>query len=360
MKAAVLRSYGEKLQTEDVTLGTLGEYGVRVRVVAAGVCHSDLHAAIGDVPIPVPTVLGHEGAGVVEAIGPRVTEVAVGDHVVGCMSAFCGTCDFCLRGLPHLCDRSGLADRLATQGSAITQGDAELYPFCDLGCFAEAMLVHERMLVRVPEEMPLERAALLGCAVTTGLGAVLNTAGVRAGDTVAVVGCGGVGLSAIQGAALAGAERVVAIDRTASKEPLARRMGATDFVDASAVDPVAAVLELTGGGVDHAIESAGSKVTIEAAFKMLRPKGTATVCGLIPFGQNLEIEGFQLLMEKRLQGSMMGSNRFRIDIPRYARQYLAGRLDLDSLVTSTIGLDDINDAFERMRTGEGARQVVVL
>jgi S-(hydroxymethyl)glutathione dehydrogenase/alcohol dehydrogenase len=208
--------------------------------------------------------------------------------------------------------------------------------------------------------MPFDRAALLGCAVTTGLGAVLNTARVEPGQTVAVVGCGGVGLSAIQAAAMAGAQRVIAVDRSPAKEALARTLGATDFILATESDVSAAVLELTSGGVDHAIESAGSKGTMESAFKMLRPRGTATVCGLVPFGQNLEIEAFQLLAEKRLQGSMMGSNRFRIDIPRYADLYLAGRLDLDSLITSTIGIDDIQRAFESMKTGDAARQVVVL
>jgi S-(hydroxymethyl)glutathione dehydrogenase/alcohol dehydrogenase len=222
------------------------------------------------------------------------------------------------------------------------------------------MVVHERALVRVPKEMPLDRAALLGCAVTTGLGAVFNTARVEIGQTVAVIGCGGVGLSAIQAAAMAGAHRIIAVDRSPAKEALARTFGATDFVLATVGDAAGAVLELTAGGVDHAIESAGSKATMEAAFRMLRTRGTATVCGLVGFGVNLEIEAFQLLGEKRLQGSMMGSNRFRIDVPRYVDLYLAGRLDLDSLVSTTIGIDDINSAFESMRTGDAARQVVVL
>jgi S-(hydroxymethyl)glutathione dehydrogenase/alcohol dehydrogenase len=360
MKASVLAGYGEPVTIEDVTVGELGDYGVRVRVVAAGVCHSDLHAALGDVPIPVPSVLGHEGAGIVEGIGSSVSEVAVGDHVVGCMSVFCGACEFCLRGMPHLCDRSGLANKHAVNGPALLLGDTGIWPFCDLGCFAEEMVVHERALVRVRDEMPLDRAALLGCAVTTGLGAVLNTARVEPGQTVAVVGCGGVGLSAIQAASMAGAHRIIAVDRSPAKETLARRFGATDFVLASDGDTAAAVLELTGGGVDQAIESAGSKATMEAAFGMLRSRGTATVCGLVGLGVNLEIEAFQLLGEKRLQGSMMGSNRFRIDIPRYVDLYLAGRLDLDSLVTTTIGLDDVNSAFESMKTGDAARQVVVL
>jgi S-(hydroxymethyl)glutathione dehydrogenase/alcohol dehydrogenase len=360
MKAAVLRAYGEPLVTEEVGLGPLGEFSARVRVVASGVCHSDLHAAIGDVPFPLPTVLGHEGAGIVEAVGERVTEVAVGDHVVGCMSLFCGTCSYCLSGKPYLCARTGVVARDGGSGPALCQGEEAVTAFCDLGCFAEEMVVHERALVKIPSEMPLERAALLGCAVTTGLGAVFNTARVRAGDLVAIVGCGGVGLAAIQAAAIAGADRIIAVDRVATKADLARRMGATDFVDATSSDAAASVIELTSGGVDHAIEAAGSKATMEAAFRMLRPGGTATVCGLLGYGKKIEIDALDLLFEKRLQGSQMGSNRFRLDIPRYANQYLSGRLDLDSLVSRTIGLDDINDAFAEMATGQLARQVVVL
>lgn len=359
MKAAVLRAYGDALTIEDVDVGNLADTWVRVRVVASGVCHSDLHAAIGDVPFPLPTVLGHEGAGVVEAVGDRVTEVAVGDHVVGCMSLFCGTCPYCLTGKPYLCNRTGVVAR-GTGPEPILHRDGEvLTPFCDLGTFAETMNVHERALVKVPPEMPLDRAALLGCAVTTGLGAVFNTAQVRPGDAVAVVGCGGVGLAAIQAAEIAGADRVIAIDRAASKAALAERMGATDFVDASSADPAEAVLELTGGGVDHAVEAAGTKATMESAFKMLRPGGTATICGLLGFGHTIEIDALDLLFEKRIQGSQMGSNRFRLDIPRYANQYLAGRLDLDAMVSRTIGLDELNDAFSSMRSGELARQVVV-
>jgi S-(hydroxymethyl)glutathione dehydrogenase/alcohol dehydrogenase len=358
MKAAVLRAYGAPLTTQEVTTGSLSDRAVRVRTVASGVCHSDLHTADGDVPFLLPTILGHEGAGVVEEIGADVTEVAVGDHVVGCMSLFCGACSYCLLGQPHLCTREGALARFAAD-PGLRIGAEAVTPFCELGSFAEEMVVHERALAKVPSEMPLERAALLGCAVTTGLGAVFNTAQVRPGETVAVVGCGGVGLSAIQAAAISGAERVIAIDRVASKEDLARKLGASDFVDAETDDAVAQVLELTSGGVHHAIEAAGSKATIEAAFKMLRPGGTATVCGLIGFGKTIELDALDLLFEKKVQGSQMGSNRFRIDIPRYANQYLAGRLELDAMVSDTIGLDGINDAFAAMKAGEGARRVVV-
>jgi S-(hydroxymethyl)glutathione dehydrogenase / alcohol dehydrogenase len=360
MKAALLRAYGEPLATEDVSLGPLGDFDVRVQVVATGVCHSDLHVARGEVPLPVPTVLGHEGSGVVTAVGDRVSEVSVGDHVVGCMSMFCGICAYCLSGRPYLCTRAELLARDPRLGPALHQEDEVITAFCDLGSFAEEMIVHQRALVKIPPEMPLERAALLGCAVTTGLGAVFNTAGVHPGDTVAVVGCGGVGLAAIQAAAIAGADRVIAVDQVAAKSQLARSLGATDFVEANGRDVGAEVLELTAGGVDHAIEAAGTKLTIEAAYKMIRAGGTATVCGFLGFGQRIEIDPLDLLFEKRLQGSQMGSNRFRLDIPRYARMYLSGRLDLDSLVSRTIGLDDINDAFAAMTTGQLARHVVVL
>ena len=360
MKASVLRASGEPLGVEEVSLGRLGDFEVRVRVVACGVCHSDLHAANGDVPIAVPTILGHEGAGIVEAVGGRVSDVAVGDHVVGCMSLFCGTCSYCLTGKPYLCSRKGQLVRDAALGPALYRDGETFTPFCRLGSFAEQMIVHERALVTIPEDMPLERAALLGCGVTTGLGAVFNTARVRPGDTVVVVGLGGVGLAAVQAAAISGADRVIAVDRVASKAELAKRMGATDFVDASSSDAEAEIIALTGGGVDHAIEAVGTKATIEAGFRMLRPGGTATVCGVIGFGHMIEIEALQLLFEKRIQGSQMGSNRFRLDIPRYANLYLSGRLDLDSLVSSTIRLDEINEAFAAMSTGGLARQVVVL
>jgi S-(hydroxymethyl)glutathione dehydrogenase / alcohol dehydrogenase len=360
MRAALLRSYGEPLSTEDVTLGPLGDFEVRVRVAATGVCHSDLHVARGEVPLPVPTILGHEGSGVVEAVGDQVSDVSVGDHVVGCMSVFCGTCAYCLTGRPYLCTRTELIGRDPRLGPALHRHDEAITAFCDLGSFAEEMIVPQRALAKIPAEMPLDRAALLGCAVTTGLGAVFNTAKVHAGDTVAVVGCGGVGLAAIQAAAIAGAHRVIAVDQVAAKRELAEHLGATDFVAATGGEEAAVVLELSGGGVDHAIEAAGTKQTIEAAYRMLRAGGTATVCGFLGFGQTIEIDPLDLLFEKRLQGSQMGSNRFRLDIPRYAKMYLTGRLDLDSLVSRTIGLDDINDAFAAMGTGQLARQVVVL
>ena len=225
--------------------------------------------------------------------------------------------------------------------------------------FAEQLLVHEHGLVKITKDIPLDRAALIGCGVTTGVGAVFNTAKVKAGETVAVIGCGGIDLNCIQGAVIAGASRVIAVDMLANKLKLAELFGATDLVDASAGDPVAQVQELTGGGVHHAFEAIGMKVTAEQAFAMLRAGGTATVIGMIPVGTNVELPAEQLMSEKALQGSRMGSNRFRIDMPVLVNLYLQGRLKLDELVSARISLEEVNDAFETLKAGEVARQVIV-
>jgi S-(hydroxymethyl)glutathione dehydrogenase/alcohol dehydrogenase len=219
-------------------------------------------------------------------------------------------------------------------------------------------LVHEKAVVKVSPEVPLDRAALLGCAVTTGVGAVQNTAKVGPGDTVAIVGCGGIGLNAIQGARIAGAERVIAVDMRKDKLELAQVFGATDTVDASEVDVVGEILEMTGGGVDHSIEAVGLKQTAEQCFNMLAAGGTATVIGMIPIGVSIELQGVALLAERKIQGSVMGSNRFRIDMPMYVNLYLQGRLKLDELVSRTLTLDEINDGFAALRTGEVARSVI--
>ncbi len=358
-RAAILESAPGELVIDDISVGNVGPREVRVRTVAAGLCHSDLHFIQGLYPYPLPAVLGHESAGVVEEIGDEVRDVAVGDHVVSCVSGFCGACRYCLNGRPYLCTKVGL-NRAPGSAPRLSRGDEPLAPFFDLASFSEELLVHEHYLAKIRPDMPLEKAALLGCGVTTGLGAVLNTAAVRPGETVAVLGCGGIGLNAIQGAALAGAGRVIAVDRLAAKLAMAEAFGATDVVDASAGDPVAAVFELTAGeGVDHAIEAIGLKVTAEQAFAMVGRGGTATVIGMVPVGQALEIDATQLLGGKRLQGSNMGSNRFRIDIPRYVDWYLAGRLELDALVSATMSLEQINDGFAALAGGELARQLVL-
>ena len=358
MQAAVLESAPGELVVDEVQVGAIGPHEVLVRTVAAGLCHSDLHFMEALYPAALPMVAGHESAGVVEAVGDQVTYVAPGDHVISCVSVFCGECRYCLTGRPHLCDKVALAPDPAAP-PRLTRNGAPVHQFFDLASFAEQLLVHERLLVKIRPDMPLDKAALIGCGVTTGVGAVINTAKVRPGETVAVIGCGGIGLNAIQAAALVGAGRVIAIDRIASKLELATTFGATDVVDASSVDPVLAVVELTSGGVDHAFEAIGLKATAEQAFNMLGRGGTATVIGMVPIGQQLEIEAFHLLMEKRLQGSNMGSNRFRVDMPQYVEWYLAGKLKLDELVSATMPLDKINDGFAALKAGEVARQLIV-
>ncbi len=357
MKAALLEQAPGELVVDEVEVSTVGPREILVRTVAAGLCHSDLHFMEGKYPCQTPVVLGHESAGIVEVVGADVSYVRPGDHVVTCVSGFCGACEWCLTGRPHLCDRVGLS-REPDGPPRLRRGDQAVFQFADLSSFAEQLLVHENMVVKIRPDMPLDKAALIGCGVTTGVGAVCNTANVRAGQVVAVVGCGGIGLNAIQAAAIVGASRVIAVDRVASKLEMATAFGATDVVDASTTEPVLSVLEMTGGGVDHAFEAIGLKATAEQAFAMLRKGGTATVIGMIPFGERVEIDGFQLLMEKRLQGTNMGSNRFRVDMPLYIEWYLAGKLKLDELVSATMPLEKINDGFAALRSGEVARQLV--
>ena len=241
--------------------------------------------------------------------------------------------------------------RLSIGGEAVHQ-------FVNLSAFAEEVLVHENALVAISRDMPFDKAAVLGCAVLTGVGASIHTAGIRPGQTVAVIGCGGVGLSAINGALLAGAGRIIAVDRAPAKLELARRFGATDVIEAGE-DLVHQILEMTRGGVDHAIEAIGLKSTVEAAFAMLRPGGIATVAGMMPVGVKIELEGFALLGERRLQGSNMGSNHFPVDIPRLVDFYMRGRLNLDDLVAAHIRLDEIGSAFDALRNGETARSVIM-
>ena len=358
MKAAVFREVNTPMEVEEIAVDKPGSREVLVRTSAAGVCHSDMHFYNGTYPGQLPIVLGHESAGIVEQVGSDVTYVKPGDHVITCLSVFCGHCEYCLTGHMSLCQepevRRGADDepRLSREGDRLNQ-------FANLGSFAEMMLVHEHSVVKIREDMPMDRAALIGCGVTTGVGAVIHTAAVEPGATVAVIGCGGVGLSCINGAALAGASRVIAVDMVASKLELARKFGATDVVDASAGDAIDQVRELTGGGVHYAFEAIGLKVTAEQAFRMLRRGGTATIIGMIPPGQMVELHGPDFLQEKTIQGSMMGSNRFRVDMPRFVDFYLQGKLHLDDMVSSRIKLADVTDALLALETGEVARSVII-
>lgn len=346
------------LVVEDVAVDRPRSREVLVRTAASGVCHSDLHFVDGTYPSAVPVVLGHESAGVVEAVGDEVTYVVPGDHVITCVSVFCGECEECLSGHPALCANPAVR-RPAGSPPRLRLGDEPVAQFAELGSFAEQLLVHERAVVKIDPEIPLDRAALVGCGVLTGVGAVFRTAGVEPGSTVAVIGCGGIGLNAVQAAAIAGALRVIAVDRVPGKLELARRLGATDAIDASAADPVGAARELTGGGVDYSFEAIGHQATVEQAYAMLRPGGTATVIGMLPLGVKVELDGVDFLSEKRLQGCLMGSNRFRVDMPRILELYMQGRLKLDELISARLDLGEINSAFAALKTGERARSVIV-
>jgi S-(hydroxymethyl)glutathione dehydrogenase/alcohol dehydrogenase len=358
MKAAVLREINKPLVIENIQHGKPGPREVLVRTVAAGVCHSDLHFQNGSYPYPLPAVLGHESAGIVEAVGSDVTYVKPGDHVITCLSAFCGHCEHCLTGHMSLCQEPEL-QRAPGQPPRLEKGGENVWQFLNLSSFAEYMLVHEHAIAKIRPDMPLDRAALIGCAVTTGVGAVIHTAKVEPGSTVAVIGCGGVGLSAINGAAIAGAARIIAVDMVPAKLELARKFGATDVVNAKEVDAVGTVVEMTQGGVHYSFEAIGLKVSAEQSFKMLRRGGTATIIGMIPVGTNIELHGPEFLMERKIQGSNMGSNRFRVDMPRFVEFYLQGRLHLDDLISRRIRLEDVNEGMEALKTGEVARSVIM-
>lgn len=353
-----MRAVGEPMTVEEVDVDTPGPGEVLVDVMASGLCHSDLRFLEGSFTHSLPAILGHETAGVVMEVGEEVTGVSVGDHVVASLSVFCGDCPYCRGGRPNLCvdkqstrrDPSG-RPRLSVAGEPVAQ-------FLDLSAFAERMLVHENTLVAIDPEVPFDRAAVLGCGVATGLGAVLNTAGVQPGESVAVIGCGGVGLSAVQGARIAGAGQIIAIDPMPAKLELALTLGATDVVESS--DPVAAVKNLSGGlGVDHAIECVGTVATVELAFAMTSPGSTTTVVGLVPEGSGVTIPTDLLFYERKLQGSFMGSNDFRRDTPRYVEMYRAGLLNLDDMLTQRLRLDQINEGFELMDAGEAVRSLIV-
>jgi S-(hydroxymethyl)glutathione dehydrogenase / alcohol dehydrogenase len=293
-------------------------------------------------------------------VGSMVHYVQPGDHVITCLSAFCGHCSQCTDGHLSLCENKGteLVRQPGEPPRLSRAGGETVNQYLHLSSFAEMMLVHEQALVKIDTDMPLDKAALIGCGVTTGLGAVFRTAKVAPGETVVVIGCGGIGLSAVQGARIAGANKVIAVDMAESKLELAQQLGATHVINAATDDPVAAVKDLTGGGVHHSFEAVGLKQTAEQAYEMLRNGGQATVIGMIPVGTKIEIHGPELLYEKTLTGSNMGSNQFRTDMPRFVDMYLDGRLHLDEMVSKTITLEQINDGFADMKTGNIARSVI--
>ncbi len=358
MKAAVFHAPNEPMTIENVEIDKPGRREVLIRTAAAGLCHSDLHFMEGKYPTPTPIVLGHESAGIVEAVGEDVSYVKPGDHVITCLSVFCGHCEFCLTGHMSICQTPevkmapGKAKRLRWQGQHLNQ-------FTNLSSFAEQMLVHENALVKVRHDMPLDLAALVGCGVITGYGAIVHTAKVQPGSNVAVLGCGGIGLSAINAAQIAGAGRIIAIDKDPGKLELAKQFGATDVINPANGDVAKQVNELTSGGVHYSFECIGLKQTVEDSFRMLASGGTSTIIGMIPVGTKVEFHGPDFLRERRIQGSMMGSNRFRVDMPRLVEFYMQGRLKLSEMISGRLALEQINEGFEALKKGGVARNVIM-
>ena len=358
MKAAMFRAIDTPLTIEDVEIDQPGAHEVLVRTVASGVCHSDLHCLHGALPAKVPAILGHEPAGIIEAVGHGVTTVKPGDHVIACTSIYCGSCTQCQLGRPHLCTNRADCQRPRDAKPRLTQKGARITQFADLGSFAEQMLLHERAVLKIADDILLDRAALLGCAVTTGVGAALNTAQVAPGSSVAVFGAGGVGISIIQGARIAGARQIIAVDILDNKLETAKRFGATATINGTAGDTVRAIKKLSDGGVDYSFDAIGNPKVIEQCVYCLAPRGLATLVGAIPPGQKIEFDPNHLFVEKRLQGSFMGSNRFHLDMPKYLDLYRQGRLNLDDMISKRAPLTAINEAFRAMEAGEVTRTVL--
>ncbi|HVE91055.1 MAG TPA: Zn-dependent alcohol dehydrogenase [Actinomycetota bacterium] len=362
MKAAVLQAFGEPVTITDVELAPPKAGEVLVRIRATGVCHSDLSMQQGKLPYPLPCVLGHEGAGVVEQVGPGVASVAPGDHVVVVWSPICGHCFYCLRGQAHLCETSQVLGLMEDGTSRLSRDGETLYHAINAATFAEAAVLRENSVVKIPDDVPFEIAAVVGCGVLTGVGAAVKTASVRPGDSVVVVGCGGVGINVIQGARLAGADPIVAVDAVAGKLEMAQRFGATHTVNASETDAAAAVLGLTEGrGADAAFEVVGNVKLQRQVYDMTRRGGSAVFVGVAPFGDEVSLPSlFLTLGEKKVLGCFYGSCDPRRDIPWILSLWRAGKLDLEGLISQRSVLENINDAFEDMQAGKVIRTVLSL
>jgi S-(hydroxymethyl)glutathione dehydrogenase / alcohol dehydrogenase len=363
MTAAVLGGVGQELQIGEVDLAPPRDGEVLVKVAASGLCGSDLNAIDGKRALaPFPLVLGHEAAGVVAQTGPAVTRLKVGDAVVVSIVPSCGNCPACERGRRNYCQTAG---RAMSRGSMLdgslrlSRNGQPLHHFLTVSSFAEYAVVPESGAVAIDARMPLDRAALISCAVLTGVGAVRNIARVRPGSRVAVFGCGGIGLNAVQGARLAGAARIVAIDLTEEKLTLARRFGATDVIHTGQEDPAATIHQLVGGA-DYAFEAAGQERTIQQAWSSLDVGGEAVVVGLMPHGATVTLSAGRFINEQVIRGCYFGSAHLQRDVPALVDHYLSGNLLLDELITRRIGLAELNDAFGVLRAGKGARSVLVL
>lgn len=360
IKAAVLNNLDGTFQIEEITIDEPRGKEVLVEVKASGLCHSDLHFAETNFGVPLPAVLGHELAGIVVAVGPEVREFAIGDHVVGSLIQFCSHCSRCIGGRTYQCDHPEETLRGEQETPRLTREEDAVSQVFGTGAFAERALVHEHQLAKVPEALPFAQASLLGCGTITGAGAAINAAAVRPGDTVAVIGIGGVGLNVISGAKLAGAARIIAVDVQPRKEELARKFGATHFVDASSGNAVADVRALTGLGVDHAFEVVGMKVTSEQAIQMVRKGGAAYLIGVHKPDATIDVNVTVDLLTNQVdvKGVYMGSTNIKHDIPMYAELYLQGMLNLDDLISREINIAEINDAYRELKGGAIARSVI--
>jgi S-(hydroxymethyl)glutathione dehydrogenase/alcohol dehydrogenase len=361
-RAAVLREVGRPMEIEELEIAEPGPGEVMVKLGAGGACHSDLHVLNGEWAEALPIVLGHEGAGTVEAVGAGVERLAVGDRVLLSWLPSCGCCRYCVMGRPQLCAAAPetVFQHLGRDGTTrLRAGDESIHSMLTVGSFGERTVVPESGAILLEDSVSFDRAAVVGCAVTTGFGAAVKTARVAPGDGVAVIGCGGVGLSVLQGCAAQSADPLIAIDTNPEKLEVASRFGATHTIDASQTDPVAAVEALTGG-VDFAFEAIGLKATIEQALAMLGPGGATVLVGMPPDGVKVEIDPNQMAgLEHRVLGCNYGSCNPPIDFPRILGLYRRGRIDLDSMITRRVPLEQVNEVFEEMAAGQGIRSVVV-
>jgi S-(hydroxymethyl)glutathione dehydrogenase / alcohol dehydrogenase len=364
IRAAVLREINRPLEIEELEIAEPGAGEVMVRLAASGTCHSDLHCINGEwAETRLPIVLGHEGAGEVVAVGPGVERVGPGDRVALSWLPSCGRCRQCFAGRPQLCLAAleTVHENLMPDGtSRLRSGDEQIRSMLTVGSLGEYTVVPENGAIRIDDSVPLDVAAVVGCAVATGVGAALNTARLEPGHSAAVVGCGGVGISVVQGCAAMAADPLIAIDANPEKLVLAAKLGATHTIDASKVDAVEAVREITDGGVDYAFEAIGLQATIEQAIAMLGVAGSAVLVGMPPDGTKAEIDPMTITsFEQRILGCIYGSCNPPVDFPRILGLHSRGRLDLDSLVTRRIPLEQVNEAFTAMAAGEGVRTVVV-
>ncbi len=361
MKAAVLYKANTPLVVEELKLASPKAGEVKVRMAAAGVCASDHHWMTGDAEGPMPIVLGHEGSAVVEEVGEGVTRVAAGDRCILSFVSSCGYCRLCRTGSPQLCDTAGITGSALFDGTTRLTKDGEpIYQMAKLGVFSELGVVPEQACHKMPKAIPFEVAALIGCSVTTGVGAVINNVAARPGATVAVFGCGGVGLNVIQGAKLMGASRIIAVDIYNHKLEFTYKFGATDVINSKEVNAVDEIKELTDGGVDLAFDSFGSAMTTSAAVDALRKNGTAVLVGLAPVGADAPINMVDLVRsQKTLVGSYYGSASSHETFDKLIDWYLKGRLNIDELITRRYALDEINEGFDALSRGEDGRGVII-